>query len=73
MTRNYYCEDCDHHFKTKGKKKENNDPIFGRTWFYVAECPKCHTLVKEEKKELRGDGLNTTSTSCPTGTCPFAR
>ncbi len=71
----FFCQHCNHHFSSQGKKQEWTDPVLGACWNWQAKCPQCGQWVKEEKKPLSSkgsvDAAQPAAQSCLTGTCPF--
>ena len=76
MKYKFYCEECHHRFEGKGKKEEFMDPVYGRCWKIVSNCPKCKMQVGEFKELMKSRGSDVSgeaapAPACATGACPF--
>lgn len=68
----FYCNKCKIKFESEGYKVKWQDPIYGMNWKYAAKCPGCNEECDRAQSNIVKSTGSSTSSSCPTGTCPFA-
>ena len=63
----FYCPDCRKIFEAEGKRKEWQDPIYGKCWKNVANCSVCGRECDEHRLNISSKKNKSSSSSLGCG------